>query len=96
MATIIRADGRVQEVTPANGSHFTLAELQAVVGGYIEAVAVQDRFMFVNEDGKHLGLPLNHEATARVRHVLVPGDVVVGDVIICSRGESNEEEEDEA
>lgn len=90
MATLIRAAGGVEEVTPA-GKVFTLEELQALVGGYIEAVATPEgRLMYVNEDGKHLQLPVNKEATARVRHWLTPGDVIVGDVVLCSLQETVE------
>jgi hypothetical protein len=90
MATLIPAHGEIRELVPANGRAFTLAELQAIVGGYIEAIGVPDgRLMFLNEDGKRLQLPINNEATARVRHRLMPGDVIVGDVILCTRRESN-------
>jgi hypothetical protein len=93
MATLIPAHGVPHDVAPAHGGHFTLRELQAVVGGYIEAIPTPDgRIMFLNENGKHLQLPLNHEATARVRHWLLPGDVIVGDVLLCTRREAGEEE----
>ena len=36
MTEIIKTDGTRQPVQPANGSDFTLEEMQAIVGGYIE------------------------------------------------------------
>ena len=93
MALLIPADGEPREVAPANGPTFTLAELQGFVGGYIEAVYLADgRVMFVNEDGKREQLPINHRATieavadgARLR----PGDVIVGNAIVCTRAEAD-------
>ena len=38
MTEIIKTDGTRQPVQPANGSDFTLKEMQAIVGGYIELV----------------------------------------------------------
>jgi len=93
MATVIQTDGRLREVAPANGVEFTLAELQTVVGGYIEAVRNFDgRFMFLNEEGKLHGLPVNIIAThlARVSWSIRPDDVIVGDVIICTMAEAGQ------
>ena len=71
MATILRADGTQQEIQPANGVSFTLAELQAVVGAgappdghLIEIVPTRDdRLMVINEEGKIYHLPRNEQAT---------------------------------
>ena len=80
-ATWIRADGRNEKVKPKNGTHFTLEELQTYVGGYIERVELQNNEeMWLNEEGKLLGLPINHHATAISG--LVPYDVIVGDVLV--------------
>ena len=38
MATLIRTSGAVEPLTPRNGHHFELAELHALVGGFIEVV----------------------------------------------------------
>lgn len=61
MAQLIKVTNLAGEtVSPANGTAFTLEELQKIVGGYIEALYLHDgRIMFLNEDGKRLGLPLN-------------------------------------
>jgi hypothetical protein len=67
MATILYPNGQHEEVFPANGTDFQLAELQRMVGGSIEIVPTNDgRIMVLNEEGKLLGLPRNEQATALV------------------------------
>ena len=84
MATLLTAGGREGEVNPANGSRFTLAELQAAVGGYIELLRLNDgRLMVLNDEGKLKGLPFNQMASALAWGRLGPGDYVVGDVLVC-------------
>jgi len=94
MATLIPADTPPREVAPRNGRAYTLEELKAIVGGYIEAVPMPDgRVMFLNEDGHRLALPVNRIATAIVRMVRPGGgDVVVGDVVICTLTEAGEDD----
>jgi len=90
MALLLKAAGGVEEVHPAHGrSSFTLAELQAFVGGYIETVrTVGGQWLVLNEDGKCLELAPNERATGIL---LVsgglPSDVVVGDVLLADRVE---------
>ena len=65
MAEYIKQDGTTEQVRPANGRDFTLEELQAYCGGYVQAVYLHDgRVMWCNEDGKVYGLELNERATA--------------------------------
>lgn len=54
-------DGRVEQVAEA----WTLAQLQAFVGGYIEFVKanVPHRALIINEEGLLDNLPVNLEAT---------------------------------
>lgn len=98
MARLIKTDGTIERVTPANGKTFTLAELQGFVGGYIEIVPTvigldNPLHMYVNEEGLLKGMPYNEYATA-----LLPaayhraGNVIVGDAILLRR---NEEEKDD-
>lgn len=58
----------------------TLAEMQALVDGYIERVRVRYRDklrdMWVNEEGLLDGLPYNHQASE------IAGQPIVGDVFI--------------
>ncbi len=64
MGTILYADGRTEERAPANGREWTLDELHAIVGGWIEQLPCKDgRIMTLNEDGKNIGLPVNQAAT---------------------------------
>lgn len=90
MAVLYKASGGTQEVVPKNGKKFSLEELQGFVGGYIELVPdltgkrKGKEIVYCNEEGKLEGLPLNREATLKYAP---PGDVLVGDVIVCSRKE---------
>lgn len=83
MAKIYRIDGSFEIVEPANGTDFTLDEMKAIVGGYIEILPVgKDSLMVCNEEGKLMGLPVNEIATLFVRANGI-FDCVVGDVLIC-------------
>jgi hypothetical protein len=94
VATIIPARGHLFDVQPANGRAFTLADLQKIVGGYIEALRAPDgRLMFLNEDGKRLRLPLNPTATYLLRGRLRVDDYIVGDVVLCNAIEAGEGDE---
>ena len=77
---------------PAGEEWPTLAEMQKFVGGYVEhvlcRVAGHELHMFVNEDGRRLGLPINLVATClylgltdpplAVLRALESGQVIVG------------------
>jgi hypothetical protein len=66
IAKVIKPDGTIQEVVPANGKTFTLDELQHHVGGYIEILRMPGTgkaMMIVNEEGKLKSLPYNDVAT---------------------------------
>lgn len=72
----------------------TLDALQAVVGGYIECVTMDDGqwHLYCNEEGKLDGLPINVSATAFAHHMGWPrGDVLVGRVILLGNGRDGEE-----
>lgn len=102
MASWIRmVEGRaaVTQVSPANGTSFTADELHRLVGGYFEVVALRDgsEIMWLNEDGKRLGLPYNPIADliAHEQGGIAAWDSVVGDVVITTREEGGEGEEEE-
>jgi hypothetical protein len=105
MATLLRAWGAAEIVEPARGRGFALGELQALVGGYIQVVRapaylVDDDggplFLVLNEDGKRLDLPLNPMATVLWHQAGgALDDLVVGDVVIASRVELDEPDEEE-
>lgn len=60
--------------------------LQAQVGGYIEAVDFEvndtEYTLWLNEEGKILGLPYNGEATSMVSHRLFPNDYIAGQAVV--------------
>ena len=72
-----------QAAAPENGKFFTLKELQAVVGGYIECLPLKTGMtMVVNEEGKLKGLPYNDLATA-IAYNSGYMDIIVGSVLVC-------------
>ena len=78
---MIYATGECVPVIPANGKFWTLRELQAKVGGYIEYATTKDgRFMVANEDGKRLRLPENPVATKL--YIFGEAATIVGNVVI--------------
>lgn len=96
MAVLLMTTGVVAEITLAPGQRFTLADLQAYVGGYIEMVrAPGTQWLVLNEDGKRLRLPVNAAATL-LYHAAggVPTDMIVGDVLLATWEElgGNDEE----
>jgi hypothetical protein len=66
VATIIYPDGREEPIEPANGTNFSLSELQKIVDGMIEIVPCREagKIMVANEESKLLDLPRNDKATS--------------------------------
>jgi Domain of unknown function (DUF3846) len=88
MATLLKADGTEQEVTPRWGKKFTLEELQKLVGGYIEPIKLPSGYMLVNEDGRGKRLPENALATKRLHEIFKrPVITMLGDCLLVSRKE---------
>lgn len=82
-----------EHVFPENGKSFTLEELQHFVGGYIEALKMNDgRIMWLNEEGKQDELPYNPVADliAQKQTGIAWDDGIVGDVVIATKEESGE------
>ena len=86
-ATVIEPSGESREVSPANGREFTLEELHAFVGGYIELVKLKpgngQDYMYINEEGKLQHLAPNPRATALA--AIDPRDVIAGTAVIMRR-----------
>ena len=86
MAKIIKTNGDIVEVSPKNGSDFSLSELSEIVGGYIEIIHTLDRknIIVLNEEGKILQLPINKKATeiAYGNNNMI-NDFIVGDVLLA-------------
>lgn len=81
MAMLMKTDGRAEMLRPSNGVHWTLEELQKLVGGYIEIVRTLDnRYMVINEMGKNQKLPWNILATRLYVHGR--RDVIAGDAVV--------------
>ena len=80
---LYQTNGTIVPVSPGNGSHWTLKELQGLVGGYIElGRTIDGRWLVLNELGKVLKepLPLNVEATKIYTYGQV--DPLVGPVVV--------------
>ena len=96
-STLYRADGTKETIAPANGSHWTLEELQALVGGYIEVLrTLSGRYMVVDEEGKLKNKPINRVASATyffTGHDLVVGDAVVVDTLAEMNGPEEVDDE---
>jgi hypothetical protein len=97
MARLFHPDGSVAEVTPANGTAFTLEELYAILGcDIVEMRSLSSgRVMVFDEEGK-LRRPLpprNLNATLHIFDRIRRDDYVVGPALICSPAEVSSEPE---
>lgn len=96
MATLLRSDGTSETVTPANGTHYSLEELQGFIGGgYAQQLRTKDgRWLLCDEDGKRKGLPYNSAATLLYKYG--NHDSLCGDVLLVETwGELSGPEEDD-
>ena len=77
---IINTDGTGGVVEFERGESYSI--LSGAVGGYIECVSLsRDLDMWVNEEGKLAGLPINDVGTRMWMTAFGPTDVIVGDII---------------
>jgi hypothetical protein len=91
-AVIIRTDDSREVVEFEAGESYPL--LREAVGGFIECVTLRDKNfadMWLNEEGKVIGLPFNAVATLLWASMYGFSDVMVGDVVIT--GSCDEEGE---
>jgi hypothetical protein len=80
MATLLRADGSAEVLAPPNGVNWQLAELQTLVGGYVEVVqTTEGKWLAIDEEGKLKRKPLNVAATRLYKHGR--RDVIAGDAV---------------
>lgn len=100
---ILYPEGLAESVWPKNGRHFSLEELQAIVGGYIELVPIvveehgvqTELHMYVNENGKLEPSPVNSLATMLYHNARMTPDFVVGTVLVTPpKYIARDEEED--
>ena len=87
MGKLLKTDGTTIEVRPANGTDYTLDELQKLVGGYIEVIPAREKgyILVINEEGKLENLPYNGRATELADIYL--WDYIVGDALLCKDSE---------
>ena len=77
---IMHTDGTLTPITPKKGTTYSLEELQALVGGYIEMLPLEkNRYAVVNEEGMLHGLDLNPSAS------LLLGQKIVGPCVVIPR-----------
>lgn len=84
-ATLLKVTGEKVEISPVNGTCFTLKEAQSLVNGYVQVIDIcPDRIMIINEEGK-FHFELNVEATrlALMNRSIFPNDYIAGDAIVC-------------
>lgn len=93
MAYIFKTDGIITEVTPKNGSHFSLKELRTHTDSqYIELVRlpkIPDKIFIIDEEGKLYGKKKNDLATAIMKgqYDFPFNDFLVGDCLLISNDE---------
>lgn len=79
-STLVPAVGLLKAVYP-KGDKWTLPELQAHVGGYIEPLyrtkCAAGNLMLVDEDGLSKGLPVNNRATLKAGRQIVGTALIV-------------------
>jgi hypothetical protein len=88
-----RGEWAFAEVETDKDGVLPVEALEDAVGGWFEywrlgEVGFPRLDMFLNEEGKLKGLSLNVVATS-LSGILVRGDCIVGDVIVCRHGDAN-------
>lgn len=82
MATLYVPNAAPLPLEPNNGRKFSLAELQSLVGGYVELVTVgHGNILLVDEDGLAKQLPINLAATD------IAQKTIVGRAVFCKRNQ---------
>jgi len=71
------------EVVDLDAPEGSLKVLQNAVGGWVQAIDLNEKVtMWLNEEGKMIGLPLNAIATEMWTRVFGPTDIMVGNAVI--------------
>ncbi len=84
MGLLIKTNGKIETVTPKEGGHYTLEELQEYVGGYVERIDMfNGSAMYVDEDGRMKNLSCNTFATNVLAKLgAMPCDYIRGNALI--------------
>lgn len=84
-ASLILPNGEVDSISLPEDEESRLRQLQDLVGGYIEVVALPgERHMVINENGKDGPHMINHTATAIAHEAeaIMPTDYIAGVAVI--------------
>ena len=84
MAVIIKTTGQTENIEPANGSVFTLKELQHAVGGYIQIVSIttgehSGKLLIVDEEGLIKPNPILNKEASKIADQQIVGQVILID-----------------
>ena len=83
--SMILPNGEVDSISLPEDEEARLRQLQEMVGGYIEVVALPgERHMVINENGKDGPHMINHTATAIAHEAesIMPTDYIAGVAVI--------------
>lgn len=85
MAKLIKTNGEEIEISPKNGTDFSLEELHDYVDGYIEVVNLrsENNIMIVNEEGAINGMSVNLKASMIYSKAFNVNQPIYGDVVVC-------------
>ena len=78
------ADGLQKKVDPANGTDFSIDELNEFVDGYIEILHIGDKLLVCNKEGKLKNLQYNATATCLINAAGIK-DYIVGNALFCDK-----------
>lgn len=84
-ASMILPNGEVDSISLPEDEEARLRQLQEMVGGYIEVVALPgERHIVINENGKDGPHMINHTATAIAHEAeaIMPTDYIAGVAVI--------------
>lgn len=89
---LITAEGVCKRVLPANGKRFTIAEIQAYVGGRFtpHLLACAQRVLFINQYARKTSARANSKATELARELgrfLGETDYIAGDALLTKNEE---------
>jgi hypothetical protein len=82
----IKDNGEMMDVTPYNGSHFTMFELYRLTESeQVELISFSyELVIVVDQQAQRKGKPVNKLATAVAFGILANGDHLAGAVLICA------------
>lgn len=82
MAKLYTVDYKESDVQPKDGEKFTLEEAQAIVGGYVELVRLDnDNILLCDEEGFIKRKRINIKATLQAKEMGWKGECLCGSVL---------------